>query len=80
MIVVVNLDPLHPQHGLVDLELESLGIPLDHPFEVEDVLGGGRFLWQGPRNFVELAPGTRPAHLLRVHRRVRTERDFDNFA
>jgi starch synthase (maltosyl-transferring) len=80
VIVVVNLDPFHPQNGLVDLDLAALGIEADRPFEVDDLLSGHRFLWQGPRNFVDLTPATLPAHLLRVHRRVRTERDFDYFA
>jgi len=80
VIVVVNLDPVHTQHGHVELALADLGIRPDRPFEVEDLLGGGKFLWQGPRNFVELAPDRLPAHVLQLHRRVRTERDFDYFA
>jgi starch synthase (maltosyl-transferring) len=80
VIVVVNLDPVHTQHGHVELALADLGIRPDRPFEVEDLLGGGKFLWQGPRNFVELAPESLPAHVLQLHRRVRTERDFDYFA
>ncbi len=80
VIVVVNLDPFHSQHGMVDLDLAALGIAADRPFEVDDLLSGNRFLWQGPRNFVDLSPATLPAHLLQVHRRVRTERDFDYFA
>jgi starch synthase (maltosyl-transferring) len=80
VLAVVNLDPFHPQHGHVELDLSELGIAPDRPFEAEDLLGGGKFLWQGPRNFVELAPEKLPAHVLRLHRRVRTERDFDYFA
>jgi starch synthase (maltosyl-transferring) len=80
VIVVVNLDPFHRQAGVVELDLESLGLSPDQAFEADDLLTGSRFLWQGPRNFVELEPSTLPAHLLRVRRRVRTERDFDYFA
>jgi starch synthase (maltosyl-transferring) len=80
VIAVVNLDPSHPQHGNVELDLADLGLAPERPFEVEDLLSGAKFLWQGPRSFVELAPDKLPAHLLRLHRRVRTERDFDNFA
>ena len=80
VIVVVNLDPFHRQAGVVELDLESLGLSPDQAFEADDLLTGSRFLWQGPRNFVELTPSTLPAHLLRVRRRVRTERDFDYFA
>jgi starch synthase (maltosyl-transferring) len=80
VIAVVNLDPSHPQHGHVELDLADLGLAPERPFEVEDLLSGAKFLWQGSRSFVELAPDKLPAHLLRLHRRVRTERDFDNFA
>jgi starch synthase (maltosyl-transferring) len=80
VIVVVNLDPFHRQAGMVDLDLATLDLSLDQAFEAEDLLSGAKFLWQGPRNFVELTPATLPAHLLRVRRRVRTERDFDYFA
>ena len=36
-------------------------------------------LWRGARNFVSLDPQHSPAHIFRVRRRVRTERDFDYF-
>jgi hypothetical protein len=35
------------------------------------------YLWQGARNYVELAPGTRPAHILRIRGDLATGRDFD---
>jgi starch synthase (maltosyl-transferring) len=46
---------------------------------MDDVLSGARFLWRGARNFVSLDPQHSPAHIFRVRRRVRTERDFDYF-
>lgn len=53
----------------------------DHaPVQVQDLLGGGRFLWHGRRHFVQLDPGVMPAHVFAVRRRVRTEQDFDYFA
>ena len=78
IVVVVNLDSFHTQSGWVHLDLSSLGLDPDHPFQADDLLSDGRFLWQGARNYVELAPGSLPAHVLRVRRRIRTERDFDN--
>ena len=79
VLVVVNLDPYHAQSGWVDLRLEVLGIQRDRPYQVHDLLTGARFLWQGPRNFVQLDPGVTPAHIFVVRRRVRTERDFDYY-
>jgi starch synthase (maltosyl-transferring) len=79
IIVVVNLDPYHTQSGWVELPLEDLSIEADRPFQVHDLLSGARYLWHGPRNYVELDPRRTPAHIFRLRRRVRTERDFDYF-
>ena len=57
----------------------ALGLPVDEPYQVHDLLGGGRYLWHGARNYVELDPRVAPAQIFRVRRRVRTERDFDYF-
>ena len=40
---------------------------------------GERFLWNGPANYVELNPHVLPAHIFRIHRKHRTERDFEYF-
>ncbi|HXF57551.1 MAG TPA: alpha-1,4-glucan--maltose-1-phosphate maltosyltransferase [Actinomycetota bacterium] len=79
VLVMVNLDPHHPQEGTTDLDLAVLGIQPDRPFLVEDLLTGARYLWHGPRNYVRLDPSRLPAHLFRVRADVRTERDFEYF-
>jgi starch synthase (maltosyl-transferring) len=79
MLVVVNLDFRFRHSGWVHLDLGALGLDDSHPFQVHDLLGGGRYLWEGPRNYVELDPASLPAHIFRVRRKVRTEADFDYF-
>jgi starch synthase (maltosyl-transferring) len=79
IIVVVNLDSFHVQAGWVDLDLNSLGLGANHSFEVHDLLGEGRYLWQGARNYIELLPESLPAHILHVRRWVRKETDFDYY-
>jgi starch synthase (maltosyl-transferring) len=79
IIVVVNLDWAHTQAGWVSLDLKSLGLDSSRSFEAQDLLSGGRFLWQGSRDYVELVPLSLPGHILRVRRWVRTERDFDYY-
>jgi starch synthase (maltosyl-transferring) len=79
VLVVVNLDPHYTQSGWVTINLRSLGLPSETTFQMDDLLGGARFLWRGPRNFVSLDPQHSPAHIFRVRRRIRTERDFDYF-
>jgi len=79
IVVVVNLDAFHRQTGWVQLDLDSLGLDANHAFQAHDLLGEGRYLWQGSRNYVELTPESLPAHILLVRRRIRTERDFDYY-
>lgn len=79
LVMVVNLDPHHTHSGFVNLPLRGLGIDEGQPFQVHDLLSDARFIWNGPSNYVELDPHTMPAHILRVRRRLRTERDFDYY-
>ncbi len=79
ILVVVNLNPHHSQGGWLELPLPELGLDPLQPYQVHDLLGDGRFLWHGPRNYVELNPQVVPAHIFRIRRRVRTERDFDYY-
>ncbi|HVW69815.1 MAG TPA: alpha-1,4-glucan--maltose-1-phosphate maltosyltransferase [Steroidobacteraceae bacterium] len=79
VLVVANLDPHYAQSGWVTIDLRSLGLPAETTFQMDDLLSGARFLWRGPRNFISLDPQHAPAHIFRVRRRVRTERDFDYF-
>ena len=79
MLMVANLDPHHAQSGWVDLPLGAVGLDAGQAFQAHDLLSGARFLWRGPRNYVSLDPQTAPAHIFRLRRRVRSERDFDYF-
>ncbi|TFG87692.1 MAG: alpha-1,4-glucan--maltose-1-phosphate maltosyltransferase [Chromatiales bacterium] len=79
VLTVVNLDPHHAQSGWLSLDLASLGLPPDQPFQAHDLLSSARFLWEGPHNYVALDPQRTPCHIFRIRRRVRSERDFDYF-
>lgn len=79
VIVVCNLDPFHAQTGWIDLDLGSLGLDSTHAFQAHDLLSDGRFVWRGARNYFELTPESLPAHVMKVRRLVRTERDFDYY-
>ena len=67
------------QSGWVELPLEDLGVDPARPYQMHDLLSGSRFLWNGPRNYIELDPGSHPAQVFRVRRRVRREQDFDYY-
>jgi starch synthase (maltosyl-transferring) len=70
ILVIVNLDSFQKQGGMVQLDLAAIGIDAARPFQVHDLLAEAEYTWQGARNFVELTPEIRPAHILRVVQQV----------
>ncbi|MBN2573635.1 MAG: alpha-1,4-glucan--maltose-1-phosphate maltosyltransferase [Deltaproteobacteria bacterium] len=79
ILVVVNLDPGHRHTAWITLDHAALGADPHAPLQTHDLIGDGRYLWQGPRAFVDLDPGVMPAHVLRVYRKLRRENAFEYF-
>ncbi len=79
VLTVVNLDPYHPQSGWLNLDLRALGVDPEQPYQVHDLVSDQRYQWRGTRNYVMLDPGRLPAHVFRLRRHLRSERDFDYF-
>jgi starch synthase (maltosyl-transferring) len=79
VLIVVNVDPHHTQVGMVTLPLEALGIDRDRSYQAHELLSGARYLWNGPRNYIELNPHSSPAQIFRFRRRIRSEHDFEYF-
>ena len=79
ILTVVNLDPHRPQSGWIDLDVGALKFDSDQPYQVHDLLSDQRYIWRGRYNYVLLDPQRAPAHVFRLRRRVRSERDFDYY-
>ncbi len=79
VLVVVNLDPHHVHHGWVEVPVDEFGIGEHETYQVHDLVGEGRYLWNGRRNYIRLDPHSAPAQIYRLRRRTRTEHDFDYF-
>ncbi len=79
ILTVVNVDPHHVQRGVINLPLEELGLERDRSYQAHELISGARYLWNGPRNFVELNPFSMPGQIFRFRRRVRSEHDFEYF-
>jgi len=77
--VVVNLDPYNVQSGWIDVPLAELGLDEGRSYQMHDLVSDARYLWYGRRNYVQVDPQSAPAHVFRLRRRVRTERDFDYY-
>jgi starch synthase (maltosyl-transferring) len=72
ILVVVNLHHTFTHSGWVELPLEELGLRAREPYQVHDLLNDARYVWNGPKNYVELNPHVSPAHIFRINRRFRT--------
>jgi starch synthase (maltosyl-transferring) len=66
VLTIVNLDTRFVQSGWVEFGFDG------EAFEVQDLLGGGRYTWQGNKNYVQLNPQALCAHVFLVHRRTHT--------
>jgi len=60
LLVIVNLDPLHMQHGHVEVP----GFERDDTYTVRDLLDGVTYDWRGAWNYVRLDPDIRQGHIL----------------
>jgi starch synthase (maltosyl-transferring) len=67
VLTVVNLDQANTQAAWINLSLERLGVTDGVPFQVEDLLTGITYTWNGAWNYVAIAPGA-TAHVFRVVR------------
>ncbi len=79
ILIVVNLDPHHKHSGWLEIPIEQWGLGVYQPYQMHDLISGARYLWQGSRNYVQIDPHIVPAHIFRIRRKVRTERDFDYY-
>ena len=66
LLMVVNLDPFHMQHGFIELPLPAWSLDPERPVHVTDLLSGERYHWRGSRNYVRLDPEAQVAHILLV--------------
>jgi starch synthase (maltosyl-transferring) len=79
ILTVVNLDPHHTHSGWLELPLSAFDLDPRQPYQMHDLLTDARYFWRGSRNYVEIDPRSAPAHVFRLRRKLRTERDFDYF-
>lgn len=79
VVVTANLDPHNMQWGRVNLDLNTLGIEHDRPYQMHDLLTDVRYRWHGAWNTVGLDPASGPVHVFRVRRQQRLEAQFEYF-
>jgi starch synthase (maltosyl-transferring) len=71
VLVAVNLDPFHMQHGWIHVPVAAWGLKAEG-YVAEDLISGERYFWHGEWNYVRLDPGYRAGHVLRIGNREDT--------
>ena len=66
ILVIVNLDAHHMQHGFIQLPLGDWGLSAAASIEVLDLISTERYYWRGEWNYVRLDPQARVGHILHV--------------
>lgn len=79
ILTVVNLDGHHKQAGWITLDAHALRLAPHEPVQAHDLLSDARYLWHGPRAYVELDPDALPAQVFRLRRRLRSEASFEYY-
>jgi starch synthase (maltosyl-transferring) len=78
VFVAVNLDPFEAHEATLFFPLNEIGVGDHETWEAEELLQGGRHLWQGSHQRVRLDPAA-PARIWRTRRWLSSEHDFDYF-
>ena len=67
MLFIVNLDPYNRQGGWVQVPKYKMGLSIDQPIRVTDLITGNSYIWNQEWNFVELDPYQIPYHIFSIH-------------
>ena len=79
VLVAVNLDPFAAHEARLSIPMDAIGIAPTRPMSCTSCMSDRRQLVRGPVHTVMLDPATEPAHVYRVGRWRRRERDFQYF-
>lgn len=79
ILVVVNLNTVEKRSSWLEVPLEELELGENEVFQVHDLVGEVRYLWQGRHCRIEIDPAVVPGHVFTVRRRISREQDFDYF-
>jgi starch synthase (maltosyl-transferring) len=66
VFVAVNLDPFQTHSSTVDVPLAAIGLGLDQPYRMRELLTDTTYDWRGPRGYVELDPHKEPAQIFHL--------------
>jgi starch synthase (maltosyl-transferring) len=79
ILTVVNLSPHYKHSGWLEFPLNEFGLDAGNIYQMHDLLTDVRYLWKDGTNYIELNPEKYIAHIFRLRRHVRTEKNVDYF-
>lgn len=66
LIMVVNLDPFHPQEDWIHLPIWEFGVSDWQTYQMKDLITGEKYDWKGQHHYVRLDPHYQPAHIFQL--------------
>jgi starch synthase (maltosyl-transferring) len=66
VLVAINLDPFHAQEAWIEIPLWEWSLPDHASIDVEDLIGGRKFQWQGKSGSIRLDPYELPYSIWRI--------------
>jgi len=66
ILVAINLDPFHAQEAWIEIPLWQWSLPDHAGIDVEDLIGGSKFQWQGKSGSIRLDPYELPYIIWRI--------------
>jgi starch synthase (maltosyl-transferring) len=66
ILVAINLDPFHAQEAWIEIPLWEWSLPDHASIDVEDLIGGSKFQWQGKSGSIRLDPYELPYSIWRI--------------
>ncbi len=66
ILVAINLDPFHAHEAWIEIPLWEWSLPDNAGIDVEDLIGGSKFRWQGKGGTIRLDPYELPYVVWRI--------------
>jgi len=78
-IIIINIDTRWKQSGWLEIPVEKYKISGIKDYQVFDYLNNDYYIWKGKRNYIELDPNHKQAHIFELRKFQRSERNFDYY-
>ncbi len=78
-IIIINIDTNWKQAGWLELPIDKFNIERGKPYQVYDQLNNNYYIWNDNKNYIELNPKNKIAHVFEIRKLKKTEKNFDYY-